>query len=116
MTKVILQGYIIVPSEDLQAVQEELPMHIQRTQQEEGCLVFEVHQDQENEIYITCLHYNGSFLRVGMAFFFFWKHLFSNGSFTFHWTGQKLTQIPATFFASGLVEVFGNFLSSSCEL
>ena len=49
MTKVILQGYIIVPSEDLQAVQEELPMHIQRTQQEEGCLVFEVHQDQENE-------------------------------------------------------------------
>ena len=48
LPKVILKGYIIVSSEDFDAVQKELPGHIERTRQEEGCLIFEVSQDQEN--------------------------------------------------------------------
>ena len=48
MPKVILKGYIIVPSEDLDAVQKELPIHIENTRQEGGCLIFKVSQDQEN--------------------------------------------------------------------
>ena len=49
MTKVILKGYVIVPPADLDAVQKELPIHIQNTRQEEGCLVFDVLQDKENK-------------------------------------------------------------------
>lgn len=49
MTTVILKGYVIVPSEDLDAVQKELPVHIENTRQEEGCLIFDVLQDQENK-------------------------------------------------------------------
>lgn len=47
MSKVILKGFIIVPSEDLNAVQAELPIHIENTRKEEGCLIFQVLQDQE---------------------------------------------------------------------
>lgn len=47
MAKVILKGYIIVPLEDLNAVIEALPIHIEKTTQEAGCLVFRVLQDQQ---------------------------------------------------------------------
>ena len=49
MNTVILKGYVIVPPEDLDAVRKELPVHIENTRQEEGCLIFEVCQDQENK-------------------------------------------------------------------
>lgn len=45
MPKVILKGYVIVPAEDLDAVRKELPVHIEKTRKEEGCLIFEVSQD-----------------------------------------------------------------------
>ena len=48
MSKVILKGHIIVPSNDLVAVKNELTMHMALTKQENGCLVFEVSQDAEN--------------------------------------------------------------------
>lgn len=48
LSKIILQGYILVPNADLEAVKSELPNHIQLTRQEAGCLVFEVSQDNEN--------------------------------------------------------------------
>lgn len=37
-----------MPNQDLSAVQAELPTHIELTRQEEGCLVFQVTQDLEN--------------------------------------------------------------------
>ena len=49
MSKVILQGHIIVPDADLIAVQRELAEHIKLTKEEEGCLVFEVSQDDRNK-------------------------------------------------------------------
>ena len=48
MSKVILKGHIIVPSNDLVAVKNELTIHKALTKQEYGCLVFEVSQDAEN--------------------------------------------------------------------
>jgi len=48
MPKVILTGHIIVPDSDLPAVKKELITHKRLTSQEEGCLVFEVSQDEEN--------------------------------------------------------------------
>ena len=48
MPKVILQGYIMVPDTDLETVYEELETHTQLTNAEEGCLVFEILQDQSN--------------------------------------------------------------------
>jgi len=48
MNKIVLKGHIIVPESDLAVVKNELPVHIELTRQEEGCLVFEVTQD-ENE-------------------------------------------------------------------
>jgi (4S)-4-hydroxy-5-phosphonooxypentane-2,3-dione isomerase len=36
-SKVILKGYVIVPSEDLDAVQKALPAHIEKTREEAGC-------------------------------------------------------------------------------
>lgn len=48
MSKVILQGYILVPDNDLDGVEAALPEHIQLTQQEAGCLVFEVTTDKAN--------------------------------------------------------------------
>jgi quinol monooxygenase YgiN len=46
--KIILEGYILVPPVDLEVVSSELPVHIELTKKEEGCLVFEVSQDQGN--------------------------------------------------------------------
>ena len=45
MSKIILQGYIVVPDADLSAVKTELDIHKKLTQQESGCLIFEVPQD-----------------------------------------------------------------------
>ena len=44
--KVVLKGYIIVPDSDLAVVKTELPVHIELTRKEDGCLVFEVTQDE----------------------------------------------------------------------
>ncbi|MDY6943235.1 MAG: putative quinol monooxygenase [Pseudomonadota bacterium] len=49
MSKVTLQGYIVVSDDDLAAVQAELLKHIELTRKEEGCLVFRVTQDKENK-------------------------------------------------------------------
>jgi len=46
MPNVILKGFIIVPAEDLAAVEEELINHKKLTLNESGCLVFEVTQSE----------------------------------------------------------------------
>ncbi len=46
--KLILEGYIDVPESDLESVKLELVTHIALTQAEEGCLVFRIEQDKEN--------------------------------------------------------------------
>jgi len=43
--KVVLQGHIIVPDTDLDAVRRELDAHIRLTRLEDGCLCFEVTPD-----------------------------------------------------------------------
>ena len=48
MSKLIIKGHILVPDADLAAVLEELQVHRALTRQEEGCLVFNVTQDEEN--------------------------------------------------------------------
>jgi len=48
MSKVILEGYVIASDSNLSAIKRELSNHIQLTRQEEGCLVFEVTQDNKN--------------------------------------------------------------------
>jgi len=48
LSKIILEGYVLVAESDLAVVKRELVNHIQLTRQEEGCLVFEVSQDTEN--------------------------------------------------------------------
>lgn len=47
MPKIILEGHIVVPDADLPAVMAELPIHIQLTREEVGCLCFHVNQDSE---------------------------------------------------------------------
>ena len=47
MSKVILQGYIVVSDSDLKAVKAELPNHIRLTRAEAGCIVFNVVQDSQ---------------------------------------------------------------------
>ena len=49
MSKVILQGHIIIPDADLSSVKEELDNHIKLTREENGCLVFNVTQDSDNK-------------------------------------------------------------------
>ncbi len=44
MSKVILQGYIVVPENELFKVKSELENHKDLTLKEKGCLVFEVNQ------------------------------------------------------------------------
>ena len=44
MSKVVLRGYILVPTADLDAVKQALPTHQRLTQAEAGCLVFDVKQ------------------------------------------------------------------------
>lgn len=46
MSKIFLKGHIFVPDSDLVAVKKELQTHIFLTRKEEGCLVFEVTQDE----------------------------------------------------------------------
>ena len=46
MTRVILKGFIEVPDDDLAQVAEALPEHIEKTRNEDGCLVFQVEPDQ----------------------------------------------------------------------
>ena len=48
MGKVILQGHIIVPDDDLDVVTRELVEHIQLTSAEPGCLLFSVTVDEQN--------------------------------------------------------------------
>ncbi|MBE8733757.1 putative quinol monooxygenase [Aeromonas veronii] len=48
MGVVILNGFIIVPSNDLALVKDELDNHIQLTRSETGCLIFKVTQDPLN--------------------------------------------------------------------
>ncbi|QPR55014.1 putative quinol monooxygenase [Aeromonas allosaccharophila] len=48
MSRVILKGFIIVSSNDLTAVKDELDNHIQLTRSETGCLIFKVNQDPLN--------------------------------------------------------------------
>ncbi|WP_078118604.1 putative quinol monooxygenase [Thiosocius teredinicola] len=48
MAKVVLEGIIDVPENDLEEVLNELPKHIELTRREEGCLVFRVDRDAEN--------------------------------------------------------------------
>ena len=46
MSKVILQGYILVADEELELVTRELELHKELTREEIGCLVFEVEPDE----------------------------------------------------------------------
>ena len=48
MSKVILQGYIIVPQEEIELIKQALITHKNLTYQEEGCLVFNVEQCPHN--------------------------------------------------------------------
>ena len=45
MTKVVLEGFIEVPDDDLEIVKKELVNHIELTRKEKGCIVFNVEQD-----------------------------------------------------------------------
>ena len=53
MNKIVLKGYIVVP-DDLVAVDQELPRHIELTKKEAGCLIFEVKQDdiEKNKFHV----------------------------------------------------------------
>lgn len=44
-----MQGYIIVPDDDLNVVENELAIHKKLTRQEIGCLQFDVAKDLYNE-------------------------------------------------------------------
>ena len=48
MSKVVLEGYILVSDSDIETVEKELPNHIKLSLQEAGCLVFKVSQDRKN--------------------------------------------------------------------
>lgn len=48
MSKIILQGHIIVPDADLEIVKSELVTHTKLTEQETGCLLFSVTVDKNN--------------------------------------------------------------------
>ena len=49
MSKVTLRGHIVVSPVDLIPVKDALPVHIFLTLKEEGCLVFRVVQDSEDQ-------------------------------------------------------------------
>ncbi|MRI35500.1 antibiotic biosynthesis monooxygenase [Endozoicomonas sp. OPT23] len=53
MKKVILEGHIIVSNEDLPIILKELPVHIQNTKAENGCLIFMVQQQEHNPNKLT---------------------------------------------------------------
>ena len=48
MPKVVIKGFIIVQSMDLETVKRELPLHCELTRKEPGCLVFEVTPNASN--------------------------------------------------------------------
>jgi quinol monooxygenase YgiN len=48
LSKVILQGFIIIPYADFDVVSRELPFHKMLTLEESGCLVFTVTPDAIN--------------------------------------------------------------------
>tara|TARA_R110001583_G_scaffold171120_3_gene324622 strand:- start:1940 stop:2281 length:342 start_codon:yes stop_codon:yes gene_type:complete len=48
LSKVILQGYILISDADLEKVKTELIVHSKLTKEELGCLVFEVWPDINN--------------------------------------------------------------------
>jgi len=48
MPKVTLQGHITVPEKDLSAVTAALPIHIDLTRNEKGCLCFEITQTSDD--------------------------------------------------------------------
>ena len=48
MTKVILQGFIVIPDSDLEVVKSELLIHKNLTLKEPGCLIFTVTSDEVN--------------------------------------------------------------------
>lgn len=48
MSKIILQGYILVHDSDIDPVKKELPNHIALTRKEPGCLLFEVTPDLDH--------------------------------------------------------------------
>ncbi len=50
MPKVILKGYILVPNEQLDMVQEALVEHVRLTLEEPGCIVFSVEQNAQNPL------------------------------------------------------------------
>jgi len=45
LSKIILQGHIVVPESDIEIVESELANHIELTREEAGCLKFTVEQD-----------------------------------------------------------------------
>ncbi|WP_328190152.1 putative quinol monooxygenase [Marinobacter sp. OP 3.4] len=47
MPGIVLRGHIVVPLHDLEPVLQELPVHIELTRKEPGCLIFDVNQDSE---------------------------------------------------------------------
>lgn len=48
LSKVILEGYIVVPESDLESVKNELVNHINLTREEPGCIEFIVNHDKNN--------------------------------------------------------------------
>jgi quinol monooxygenase YgiN len=48
MAKISLKGFIIVPDMSLAIIRQELPVHIELTRKETGCLVFEVIPAENN--------------------------------------------------------------------
>jgi quinol monooxygenase YgiN len=48
MTKVVLDGFIVVPEGDLELVRDELLLHTVLTRGEPGCIVFKVDQCPED--------------------------------------------------------------------
>lgn len=48
MSKVILQGHIIVLKRELEMINKALAVHRELTAEEKGCLVFEVNQCKKN--------------------------------------------------------------------
>jgi len=47
MPIVTLEGFIVVPYQDLALVEKELPNHIRLTRQEPGCIKFEISKDSQ---------------------------------------------------------------------
>lgn len=46
MSKIIVEGYILVSEEDMEIVETELPIHADLTKKEHGCITFNVTKDK----------------------------------------------------------------------